>query len=180
MIRCDRAIVLMTCAAVLLAGSTFAQGVAPAPTSVMTRVAAPIFASAHDRQRPLVMATQGARLTVLDERAEWYHVTFKGLEDGRVEGYIRITHVAAVPVTARRPTQGRGSVPDATVETQRTYGTLRADIRRRFAQSSRATAPIEDARYRRGTAILDQPPSALPQEMTLDEFHGGGVRRFRY
>jgi hypothetical protein len=56
-------------ATVLLAGSTFAQGVAPAPITVITPAAAPIFAVADDSQTFLVMTTQGLRLTVPDGSA---------------------------------------------------------------------------------------------------------------
>jgi hypothetical protein len=140
-------------------GSTFAQGVAPAPISVMTPVGAPSVASAHDSQPALVMVTKGSPLTVLDGSSDRYHGTFTGPEHGRSDGYIRIKHVAPVPVNTSRPTQVHVSVSDDTFEIQRTYRTLRADIRRRFAQSSLPTPPIGDARYRQGTETDDQPPS---------------------
>jgi hypothetical protein len=142
-------------------GSTFAGGVAPAPIRVMTAVAAPILASAHDSQAPLVMATKGSRLTVVDRSSDWNHVTFKGPGHGRSDGDIRSKHVVPVPVpvNAGRPREGHVSVSHDKLETQRTYRTLREDIRRRFAQSSLPTPPIRGARYRQGAETIDQPPS---------------------
>jgi hypothetical protein len=138
-------------------GSTFARGVAPAPLSGMTPVAALSGAFPDESQTPLVMTTNRSRLTVLDGSSDWYHVTFKRPGHGRSEGYLRIKDVAPVPVKVSRPPQVHVTVSDDTSETQRTYRTLRADIRRRFAQSS--TPPIGNARYRPGTETIDQPPS---------------------
>jgi hypothetical protein len=175
-----RVIVLITCSAMLLANAILAQAVPPAQVSVTTTVAAPIFASAYSSKTPLAMARQGSRLTVLDESPDWYHVTFKGPGDGRSDGYIRIGHVALVPLNSSRVKPAHVSVSDNTFETQRTYHTLRAHIRRRFEQSSRLTPPIGDARYRREIGTIDEPRSELKQDMTLDGFQMSGDRRFRY
>jgi hypothetical protein len=179
-IRGHRGVVIIFCGAVLLAGPAFAQAIAFTPIVATTTVAAPIFASADDSLTHLVMARQGSRLTVLDRSSGWYHVTFKSSGPGRSDGYVQIKNVSLAPVDHRRLKQVNVSVSDDSFETQRTYHTLRADIRRRFAQSSRPTPPIGDARYRRGTGTIDEPRSELKPDATADGCLSGDVRAFRY
>jgi hypothetical protein len=179
-IRRNSVALVTTCAALLLAGPAYAQATSFTPRSVTTTVAAPIFASADDSTTPLMMVKQGSRLTVIDGRSGWHHVTFKTPGDGRLEGYIRIKNVAPAAVDYSGPKQLNLAVPAHTLESRRTYQTLRADIRRRFEQSSRPTPPIGDARYRGGTGTIDKTRPELKPDATLDGFHRGEVRRFRY
>jgi hypothetical protein len=179
-IRVHTVVVLITCAAMLLASPTFAQGVATKPISVITIVAAPIFASAHDSMTPLVMAKQGSRLKVLDGNSDWYHVKFKSRGRGRSYGYIRIKNVALAPVGYSRLKQVDVSVSDDTIAKKLTYRTLRAEIRRRFEESSRLAPPSGFARVGRGTATIDEPRSELKPDMTLGGFQTGGGPRFRF
>jgi hypothetical protein len=180
MISIHRVITFTTCAAALMASPAFAQRPAPTLISVVATAAAPIFAFADDSKKPMVMAAQGSRLTVIERHPEWYHVKFKNSWRGKSDGYVQIKHVVLVPANESPLKQVDVAASLETLEKRWTYHTLRADIRRRFEQSSRLTPPITDARYVRSTATNDEEPSELKQDLTPDEFELNGGHRFRY
>jgi hypothetical protein len=179
-ITTHKVVVLIDCLAVLLAAPAFAQGVPAARSNFIPTTAERNLASAYDGKTPMVTSEHGSRLTTADESSDRYRNRLKSLGHRRSNDYVRSTDVAPAPADAKRLNQEKVPVSDEPLETRWTYRSLRADIRRRFEQSSRLTPPVRDASYRRWIETIDEPVSAMKQDMTGDGFQISVERRFRY
>jgi hypothetical protein len=93
-----KAVVILACAATLMARAAFAQVSVTEPRMVIVTVAAPVFASAYESELPLQVAKIGSRLKVIDSTPGWYRVEFKDPQMGRQTGFIQIRNVR--PATA--------------------------------------------------------------------------------
>jgi hypothetical protein len=93
-----KAVVILACAATLMARAAFAQVGVTEPKMVIVTVAAPVFASAYESELPLQVAKIGSRLKVIDSTPGWYRVEFKDPQMGRQTGFIQIRNVR--PATA--------------------------------------------------------------------------------
>ena len=86
-----------TVLALTFAGTMCAQPVTaqppPAPTAIVTTIAAPVFRTADGRQAPIGVATLGSTLRVIETTEGWYRVNFDDPQTGLRVRFIQMKDV---------------------------------------------------------------------------------------